>query len=143
MLNVKTTRFGDVSVEEEQLIHFPEGLLGFPDQKDYLMMEHKPGSPFYWLQSVSVPELAFVMINPLLVKKDFLEALSASDRKFFVSEKEGDKAFFSLVTIPTGKVEEMTSNLLGPLVIDVRSRTGRQVILSNTGYSHRHPVPTK
>ena len=140
MLTINTTRFGELEIEENRVIYFPEGLLGFLEYKKYVILEHRSDSPFCWLQSVDLPNLAFVMINPFMVKNDYLEKLSPDEKQFF-SNKNGDETIvFAIVTIPPGKVEEMTVNLLGPLVIDVKSRTGRQVILNNSGYNHRHPL---
>jgi flagellar assembly factor FliW len=80
------------------------------------------------------------VVNPFLVKADYLEDLSPEERIFFTQKSKDDLIVFALVTIPRDDVEKMTVNLLGPLVIDVKSRHGRQVILANSGYPHRYPV---
>lgn len=143
MTTIKTTRFGELKIDQEGVIHFPEGLLGFQDNKDYVILEHREDSPFCWLQSMNSPELAFVLTNPLIVMKEYLENLSSDEKKLFKTENGGNPIIFALVTIPPGEVEKMTVNLLGPLVIDAASRTGRQVILVNSGYSHHHPFPSE
>ena len=143
IMKVETVRFGPLEVKEERIIHFPDGLLGFPENKDFFIKDHKPGSPFLWLQSVDAPELAFVVTNPFLIKPDYLENLSPGERAFFSSENGKILTVFVLVTIPPGQVQNMTVNLLGPLVIDIESRTGRQVILPNSGYHHRHSLDTR
>ena len=140
MLTVKTSRFGDVEVKENRSGHFPDGLLGFPERKDFVILDHKPDSPFFWLQSMDVPELAFVMTDPFLVKNDYLGDLSPSEKIFFERGNRDEIIVFTLVTIPPGEVERMTVNLLGPLVIDAQSRIGKQIILANSGYDHRHPM---
>jgi flagellar assembly factor FliW len=140
MLTIDTSRFGKVEIDESQVIRFPEGLLGFPEQRDYAILDHKPDTPFSWLQSVDVPELAFVITNPFLFKGDYLDNLSPEEEGFFKSEKDGQVVVLSLVTIPPGHAERATVNLLGPLVIDSVPRIGKQVILANAGYSHRHPL---
>jgi flagellar assembly factor FliW len=140
MLTIKTTRFGEVEIDKNLAIHFPDGLLGFPEQKDYIILEHKPGSPFCWLQSVTDHDLAFVMTNPFLLKEDYLENLPPDDQALFFGENGKEHIVFALATIPQGKAENTTINLLGPLVIDPGSKTGRQVILANSGYNHRHPM---
>ena len=119
-MNIKTTRFGRLDIEGKRVIHFPDGLLGFPEYKNYFIIEHKPGSPFSWLQSVDVPGLAFVMTDPFLVKTDYLEDLSHEERRNFSSEEASTIVVFVLVTILPGEVEKMTINLLGPLVIRQR-----------------------
>ena len=143
-LSIHTTRFGDLEIEENRIINFPYGIIGFPAYKDYVIFEHRPDSPFYWLQSVSEPGLAFLLTNPFLVKSDYLEDLALDERHFFENEQGNEIVIYSLVTIPPGKVEKMTINLLGPLVIDTNTRVGKQVILANTGYNHQYPmIPQK
>jgi flagellar assembly factor FliW len=139
-VEVETTRFGKVALDPERLVRLPEGLLGFPGQKNYIILEHKPGSPFRWLQSVDVPELAFVLMDPFVVKKDYLKDLPDPEKELFQGKESKRLLIFVLATLPAGKVEEMTVNLLGPLVIDSTTRVGRQVVLANSGYPHRHPV---
>lgn len=140
MLTIKTTRFGELSIDEKRVIQFPEGLLGFPAQKDYVILEHKPESPFFWLQSLTDADLAFVVINPFLLKKDYLKDLSPVEKRIFEGLEAGTVTVFALVTINHGNEQPVTMNLMGPLVIDVEIRTGRQVILANSGYTCRHPV---
>ncbi len=138
-VRLKTSRFGEIEIDQTRALHFAEGILGFPEQKKYVLLEHKPGSPFCWLQSMESPDLAFVMVDPLIVKPKYLEGLSPSDRRWFETEEGVPKAVFALVTIPPGRVDRMTANLLGPVVIDLTTRAARQVILANSGYSHHHP----
>jgi flagellar assembly factor FliW len=140
MQSIQTTRFGRVEVERERVVLFPDGVLGFPEHKKYLFVEHKPGSPFLWLQSLDAPELAFVIINPLLIRKDYLDQMSPAERRHFEGALEGRTLLFVLVTIPPGEAEKMTVNLMGPLVIDADARVGRQVILANSSYSHQYPL---
>lgn len=129
-----------MDIEEDRVVYFPDGLLGFPGQKSYAILDHRPGSPFLWLQSMDLPDLAFVMTNPFLIRTDYLQALSPEEMEHFACKDGREITVFAIVTIPPGRVEEMTVNLLGPLVIDLKMRAGRQVILSSGGYSHRHPV---
>ena len=127
-------------MEEHRIIRFPDGLLGFPEEKDYVILEHKKDSPFCWLQSAENPELAFVMTSPEWVIKDYLKNIAPADRGFFSAEDRHEIAIFALVSIPPGCVEKMTINLLVPLVIDAAARVGKQVVLAHSGYSHRHAL---
>ncbi|MGD9974882.1 MAG: flagellar assembly protein FliW [Desulfatirhabdiaceae bacterium] len=140
MLDIETTRFGVVSIEADKIITFPEGLLGLPEQKDYCILEHQPGSPFYWLQSVTAPYLAFIVINPLLGEPEYLNNLPQIDRKLFQGIEEEKIVILSLVTVKPDDPKPLTMNLVGPIVIDQASRSGKQVILSSTRYSCKHPL---
>ncbi|MFZ7113276.1 MAG: flagellar assembly protein FliW [Desulfatiglandales bacterium] len=140
-MNIETTRFGRIEIDETRVIDFPEGLLGFPEQKRYVLLEHRPDSPFCWLQSVDQPELAFVLTNPFLVDRNYLKDLSPGEAALLGGKKGDLVTVFALVTIPPGQVEKMTVNLIGPLIIEADTRTGRQVVLPNSGYSHNQPFP--
>ena len=138
---IQTTRFGKIEIDENRKVCFPEGLLGFPEQKDYVILDHnKPNSPFCWLQSATVPELAFVMTNPFLLKNDYLNDLPAEEKNLFKSTSETEIIVFVIVSIPPGRAGEATVNFMGPIVIDAKSGDARQVILAGSGYSHHHPL---
>jgi flagellar assembly factor FliW len=143
MTKIKTTRFGEIEIDDTRTIHFPDGLLGFPGKRDFIMLEHKPGSPFLWLQSMDVPDLAFVMINPFLVDREYLKYISTEEETLLKNEHDDEIIVYSLVTIPKGGVENATVNLMGPIIVESKSRNAKQVILANSGYSHRHPLILK
>jgi flagellar assembly factor FliW len=143
MQKINTTRFGEIEIDEEKAIHFSDGLLGFPERKNYIIMEHKPGSPFLWLQSMDSPDLAFVITNPFLLDSNYLKNLSKDEEALLKNEHDDEVLVFSLVTIPRGMIEAATVNLMGPIIIESKSRNAKQVILANSGYSHRHPLIIK
>jgi len=140
MNKIKTTRFGEIEIDEARAIHFKDGLPGFIDKRNFVILEHKPGSPFMWLQSMDTPDLAFVMINPFLLKSDYLKDLSPEEEALMKGENDEEINVYSLVTIPRGHVENATVNLMGPIVIGSGSRNAKQVILANSGYSHCQPM---
>lgn len=140
METVKTTRFGDVEINEDRVISFPLGLPGFPEQKRFALMEHRPGSPFMWLQSADSPDLAFVVMDPFLIQADYLQDLPPRDREMVLGKSDPPPLVLTIVNIPRDTPRKVTANLLGPLVINTESRTGKQVILAGTGYHTRHAV---
>ena len=143
LLEIQTSRFGVVHVEADKLIHFPEGLLGLPDHHDYCLLPHQPGSPFFWLQSVTVPYLSFVVIDPLLGEPNYFDHLPDADRQLFEGVEDGNVIVLALVTVKPEKDPPLTMNLVGPVVVDQRTRTARQVVLTSTRYSCRHPLVLK
>lgn len=140
---IKTTRFGEIEIDESRAVYFSEGLIGFPEDKEYVLMEHKPGSPFMWLQSVSSPELAFVIMNPFQICPDYLEELPPDEANDLKPGENETVLVFGIVTIPKGRAAESTVNLLGPIIIDPDAKKGKQVILANSGYNYRHPLHLK
>ncbi len=142
-MNIKTSRFGEIEIDKERIIQFTDGLIGFPDEKEYIVMEHRSDSPFMWLQSVNKPDLAFVIMNPFQVFPEYLKDIPQEEENALKPDNNETVMIFAIVTIPNGKPQESTLNLMGPVVIDPVTNKGKQVILANSGYSHRHPIMFK
>jgi flagellar assembly factor FliW len=143
-LKLSTSRFGTIDIQEDQIIHVPSGMIGFPDSRRFTLLEHKKGSPFWWLQSADDGSLAFVLIDPLLCKPDYEIKIDAEDKEALrLPDASNGIVTFVVVNISPVEPFEITVNLLGPLVINVQKKLGRQIALSNPEYSHRHPIPLK
>ena len=137
-----TSRFGTIDIEEEQIISVPYGIIGFPDEKRFVLLEHKKGSPFFWFQSVDNPSLAFALMDPLLFKPDYEIEVSPEDTAALELKDtlEGIQTLV-IINISNGKGMEVTANLLGPIIINVQNRLAKQIVLYQHQYSHRHPIP--
>jgi len=136
-MKVQTTRFGPIEVDQERLIHFPQGLLGFPDNGDFALLQINDEGNFFWLQSVRRPEIAFVVCDPVLFVPDYQVPVKTED--FEKIELKNIKDAQVLVIV--NKVDRtLTGNLQGPLVINALTRQGRQLVLSEKKYSTRHPL---
>ncbi len=139
MLKVKTTRFSDIEVREEDVIFLPSGLVGFPELKKYVLLDHEKDSPFKWLQSLDDGAIAFVLINPLLFKPDYSVEVSESEVGELELESEEDAVISVIITMPSNP-QNMTANLKAPLIFNLRNRRGRQIILSSSEYTTRHNI---
>jgi len=137
MMVITTSRFGQLEVDEDRLIRFEEGILGFPKQRRYALIQTGEGSGFYWLQAVETPDLAFVVCDPRLFVADYQVPVKIDDLKTIdLSGPEKAQVF-----IIVNKVDDLlTGNFQGPLVINVDTRCGRQLVLSDKRYSTRHPL---
>ncbi len=71
-MKINTSRFGEIEVNENDLINMPEGLIGFPELTHFILLDHDIDSPFRWLQSTNDPEMAFVVLSPLSFRPDYL-----------------------------------------------------------------------
>lgn len=132
---VHTVRFGDVDVEENRIIHFVEPILGFEKSHRYVILDHAEDSPFKWLQSADEPELAFVVTNPKFFGIDYEFELSDELASQLTLEAADDALVLTIVNIPQEDPGKMTTNLLGPIVINQNLRKAMQVVLNDTGYS--------
>jgi flagellar assembly factor FliW len=134
------SRFGDIEYTEEDVILFDEGLIGFPNTKSFLILAHKPGTPFRWLQSIDEPSLAFLVAIPEYFVPDYAPTVSDATVREMALTEESDKLVFATVSIPAGQPQEMTLNLAGPIVVNVDTRQARQVVLEDDAYTIRHRV---
>ncbi len=139
-MELETTRFGTIKVEEDDIITFPEGLVGLSRYKRFVLIPHGGDSPFCWLQSVDEPSFALFVIDPWFFRPDYEVVLSDSEAERLQMTEDTLKAVFVTVTIPPGQPELMTANLLAPLVLNLSTRRGRQVILDDERYQTRHPI---
>jgi flagellar assembly factor FliW len=139
-IKLKTTRFGELEVPGGNVIHMPGGVLGFPGCKDYILVPHKENSPFLWYQSLDDPALAFVVINPLILKPDYDVPISPALMEGLGAEKVEELELLAIVTIPKDRPQEMTVNLLGPIVINSARRLAKQIVLDPERYSTKTPI---
>jgi flagellar assembly factor FliW len=140
LLKIKTTRFSEIDVKEEDIITLPAGLIGFPELKRYVLLDHdKESSPFKWLQSLDDGAIAFVLINPLLFRPNYVVEVNEAEIGELELESEEDAVISVIITMPSNP-QNMTANLKAPLVFNLKNRKGRQVILNNPEYTTRHNI---
>ncbi len=139
MIKVSTTRFGEIEIIEEDVILLPSGLIGFPELRKYVLLDHDKESPFKWLQSLDDGAIAFVLINPLLFKPDYSVEVTEAEVADLDLQEEADAVISVIITIPTNP-QNMTANLKAPLVFNLQNRRGKQLILNNQAYTTRHNI---
>jgi len=141
-MKIKTKPYGEIEVNEKQKIHFPDGLFGFEEVKNYYLLDSKEG-PFYWLQSAEHPDLAFVLIDPRVFKENYTLNLRDEDYRAIEARKsdarKGDVIDFTIVTVPEDP-EKISANLMGPIIINRKSRKARQAISENDEYTVKHYI---
>jgi len=136
-MKIETSRFGQLEVDPDRLIIFEDGILGFPSQREYALIQTGEGSGFYWLQSVSTPELAFVVCDPRLFVADYRVPVKLEELECIgLCEPDNAQVFIVVNKV----VDLLTGNFQGPLVVNVKNRQARQLVLSDKRYSTRHPL---
>jgi flagellar assembly factor FliW len=134
-----STRFGSFEVPNESILTFPSGLLGFPEQQRYVILDHDTEAPFKWLQSVEEPALAFVILDPTTFHSDYHVDVPADAFAEVQCEEEEDLALVVILTIPSDDPGRITANLRGPLLISHKTKLGKQLVLSED-FPTRHPL---
>jgi len=141
-LKVKTTRFGTLDVPEKDLLVFPEGLVGFSGNKRYVIYSKENNHPFFWLQSVDDPKLAFVICDPAIFFPDYRISARKTELAAIGSTRPADLIICVIVSI-SREPFSMSANLQGPLVINTDNRKGKQLVLVEGNYGTRHPIPLR
>jgi flagellar assembly factor FliW len=142
-MQITTSRFGVLDALDDQMVVVDGGLLGFPDARRFVRVEIPDARGWLWLQSVDDPDLAFLAIDAFLFFPDYDLELPESDVAAIELETSTDAEVLALVTVrrtDDDLMESITANLLGPLVINNRTKVGRQVVLSDSQYSTREIV---
>jgi flagellar assembly factor FliW len=136
-MDIQTTRFGVISVEDERIMTFAGGLLGFPEQSRFALIQTGEENYFFWLQSVDDANLAFVITDPSIFFRDFAVQIREETQAELSLEDAGDAQVFVICN----KVGDwLTGNLLGPLVVNVKNRKATQIVLTDKRWTTRQPL---
>jgi len=131
---------GRITVPEDQIITFTPGLGGLGRFTRYALIERPQESPFLWLLSVEKPDLALAVLEPAALVPDYQVKVSDAVLKDLAAETLDDLKVLVILTVPAGRPQDATANLLAPLLINLKAGRGRQVVLENQGYSQAHPI---
>ena len=128
-MNVTTTRFGVVEVSERKVLYFPSGIIGFPDCRRYVILDHDTDIPLKWLQAVDRADLAFPIAAPEDVVEQYTVTIPPADLAALEAVPSGDMVTFVILSIPRGAPDRTTANLRAPVVVNPATRVGRQVLV--------------
>ncbi|MBQ8032019.1 MAG: flagellar assembly protein FliW [Butyrivibrio sp.] len=137
-----TTRiFGEVEIEDNKIINFPNGIIGFPDLKSFTLMhdEEQGSGTIKWLQSIEEPGFAMPVIDPLVVCPDYNPEVDKNIIQDIGDLKDEDILVLVTVTVPHD-LTKMTVNLMGPFIINAEERKGVQAIVENSDYPVKFPI---
>ena len=140
-MQIKSTRFGEFEVSEELVVQFPEGLPGFEDQKQFAFLPYtvdEDNSPFAYMQSVQDPDLTLLLADPFLFFKHYSLDLNDEDAaQLGLTDAEETAGVYGVVAVPE-KIDQMTVNLVAPIVVNWKEQKGMQIILDRSPYSTKH-----
>lgn len=130
---------GDIEVDENKVINFPRGMIGFSDYKKYLLLEDGE-VPFWYLQSIEKEELFFVLIDPVKFFTGYTVEVEKETLKEIELDSLEDGAVLTPVTIPEEGVNKATANLQGPVIINTKKGLAMQLVLHPSEYTTKHPL---
>jgi len=137
-MKIDTKAFGIIEVDEKQKVIIPQGLFGFEETTEYVLLnaEHEP---FFWLQSTNEKEIAFILINPFFFRKDYEVNVSNEELAEIGITTPENALIFVIVTIPQDG-SPMTANLQGPVIINRDNNTGMQGVLADVRWKTKHDI---
>ena len=138
-ITVRTTRFGEINIARGKSIELQGGILGFPGSTLYAILDHEEDSPFKWLQSLDQGELAFVISDPMIFFPDYKLHFRKEELTNLRIDDQGDAVIFVILSLHS-QIHEMTANLQGPIIVNAKNRTGRQVVLKDSTWRTKHPL---
>ena len=138
-MQINTKPFGEIEVDNKQIIDFPEGILGFDFINKFIILDSDKNSPFKWMQAYSEPDLAFIIIRPADFMTGYELQISQCDLDEIDVNNYDELLIFAIVTIPSNP-SEMTANLQGPIIINPKKGIGRQVISLSDKYLVKHKI---
>lgn len=141
-MKIQTTRFGELEIDGSRKLRFPQGLLGFPDRREFVLLETGDDSAdkapsFWWLQSLDDPALAFVVSDPSLFVPTYRVPIHPPQMAELGLNTIEDA---QVLVIVNKHGHTLTGNLQGPLVINLHSREGQQLVLSDRRFTTRVPL---
>lgn len=139
---IKTKYFGEVDLDEQKVITFDNGMMGFEEYKKFAILydiEKERENSISWLQSLDVPELAFPVINPFLVEENYKPTVNDEYLESLGIFEDSDLIVLLTVTVPED-IKKITANFKAPIVINAITGKGCQVIADNQEYKVKQEI---
>lgn len=135
-MKIESQRFGSIECSEEDAINFPAGIIGFPEDTQFILMQHKTSSAIGWLQSTTSPHVSLPVVSAHGLAPEYPDVpVSNAARAIGLEGEEGDFAVLAVLCARSGL--PATVNLLAPIVINASTRTGGQVFLDGSRFTTR------
>lgn len=133
METIKTRDFGEVTVSKNSIITFKKPIFGFEDLTEFYLLQLEEPNSFYLLQSKDEPNISFILTEPRQFISDYVLDIDDNDACLLEFSDHTDLIDFAIVTIPEN-IEEMTMNILGPIVINRKNNFAIQSISNCAHY---------
>jgi flagellar assembly factor FliW len=130
---ITTFQFGEIEVEEKHIFYFDNGILGFEELREFVLISEEQTNPFKWLISLDESEIGFPLLSPWHIDLEYDPRLNLDYEKEVV---------MVVVTLENEK-GMMTANMKAPIIFDVKDQKGKQIILPSDKYSPSHVIVRK
>lgn len=121
-----------VPVSPDNIFSFPDGIVGFEDQKRFTLFYEEGKPTVFWLQSLDDPQLSFSVVPPDMLNLEYQIELSEADCQL-LDLKDAAEALVVVIVYRDSTTSagggKIAANTRSPLVINSRTRIGMQKIL--------------
>ncbi|MFI8688000.1 flagellar assembly protein FliW [Rossellomorea sp. NPDC077527] len=138
-MKINTKYHGEIDVKSEEVLTFEQGIPGFGEEKQFVLMPLPENEWFHILQSVTTPQLGFVVTDPFLFFKEYDFELDQASVELLENPTEKEVQVLSILTVRE-TLQESTANLQAPIIINLANQRGKQVILNNNQYLTKHLI---
>lgn len=121
------------------ILHFREGICGFETVRNFILLQEDETKTIWSLQATDSRYPSFLVVNPFLVDRNYRPVLSDADLRFLGNPEPQDLCFL-VITVIRKNLSDSVVNLKSPIVINVRNKTGKQIIMEDSSYSVRSPL---
>ncbi|WP_163578996.1 flagellar assembly protein FliW [Gracilibacillus saliphilus] len=138
-MQIESKYFGEIDVKEEAIIHFPQGIPGFVNEKEFVLLSFEESGLFQVLQSTTGIDPAFVVVDPFLFVKNYQFELDDSTIEQLEIKEEKDVLVLAIVTVKEPLITS-TANLHAPVVINQTAKLAKQYITKNQNYTTKELI---
>ena len=136
-MKISTSYHGDIEIDNQQTLTFNQGIPGFLEETEFVILPLPEAEAFQVLQSIQTKELAFIITDPFQFFLDYDFQLEPQEIEKLQLQQVEDAAVYVLLTM-SDSVEKITANLQAPVIINTKQQLAKQVILMNTAYETKH-----
>lgn len=139
-MQLQTKLFGNIDIDAKDIINFPSGLPGFEDVKKFTLLgKQEADAPFFWLQGIDDPNLAFVVTDPFSIHKEYFVDVDDEEISELGIKNTERVLTLSIVTIPEN-IKDITVNLKAPLLINMQNNIGKQIIMKEEKFPVKYYI---
>lgn len=137
---IKSRFLGEVEVNDDMLFHFRGPILGFEEYENFYLIENDENKIFRVLQSATDEDVSFVLIEPFMFFSNYILDVAEEDMALIEMKEKDDLLALVIITVVDGDFKNMTANLLGPIIFNIRNHKAIQCILKTDKYTTKHRV---
>ncbi len=129
------SRFGEIEYNPDNTLLFPEGLIGFENLRQFVVMPNEKEGPLFWIQSIEDAQVAFVLTDPTQFYYDYKVVPDGRERQKLGISEDDDCHVVAVVTVPIDR--NITLNLAAPILFAPKTNRALQVVLEGAKFSTR------